>query len=430
MLEPLVAAFGRWWTRERARLYAVSAAAALLIAWLGATAARSPGRNLDGFGKFLGNDFVAFFTGARMVGSPELYDLHAQLALQRTLTDAPLGQLSPFISPPWAIPLYWPFAQGPYLTGLALWWAFGIACAVGGARALRASRPELSALPSSSFWLTLALAPGALLWLTFGQATGVALGIWCASLALALRGRDLPAGLALALLAFKPQLALPVAIPLIAARRWRALAGGAIGLCAWGALAALALPEQSVAWFGMRGELLELLRDPTYLRGGVHSIYGAANMALAPLSTSAADLVSALASLALLGSLGALWWNAGDADDDPRRLARWAVTLALGSQLCVQLFVYDLWLLVVPLWLAAAALPERARHANLPLDGGPLLGWTALVATWSFVSLPLLEGIAGALAARGLPPVAPQIGPLLLLGWSLALWRATAQERA
>ena len=95
---------------------------------------------LDSQGAFIGNDFVAFYTGASLWKNGQsqyLYDLKTQQAFQHSLVshlpDSPVVhkqyQLnSPFINPPISILLYLPFAQGGYLGGLILWGLSGFLC--------------------------------------------------------------------------------------------------------------------------------------------------------------------------------------------------------------------------------------------------------------------------------------------------------------
>ena len=209
-------------TPERVRRYPAAIAAMFLAVWLAGFAFFGLDVQRDASGKFIGNDFVAFYTGGRSLieGRTEaLYDLSAQHRFQQSLTTLPLKQTSPFISPPHATLFYAPFAAvGDYRLALLLWWAAGLICFVVSAIWARGAAPGLKARPLWQLLAVLGCAPPTLLWLGYGQATPFVFAIWSGAYALLTTGRPKAAGCALALLAFKPQLALGVVVVLIARR--------------------------------------------------------------------------------------------------------------------------------------------------------------------------------------------------------------------
>jgi hypothetical protein len=98
----------------RVRVYPRAVFAMFFALWIGSYALMRESAIVDGWGRFLGNDFMAFYTGAKlwMAGAPDLYDLDAQTSYQIAMAGRELGSVIPFISPPPALWLYLPFAQG------------------------------------------------------------------------------------------------------------------------------------------------------------------------------------------------------------------------------------------------------------------------------------------------------------------------------
>jgi hypothetical protein len=416
-------------TPDRVRVYPPVVAGLFFAIWAASYAVMRKSAILDGFGRFLGNDFMAFYTGVRlwMAGRADvLYDFEVQQAFQVEQAGQPIDFVIPFISPPNALWVYAPFAQGSYLSGLLLWWAVHIAGAVGAAWLVRRDvSPGLAAhlTVGQQAAVCLCFMP-TLMWLSFGQATGLVLLIWAGSLALLARGRDFSSGLVLALLAFKPQLALGPALVMAGGRRWAALAGGALGLGVWGGLTAWQLGPQLEVWIARGPKIAELLRADEYARWGVHSLYGFFNLLVGPLSPGLASALTGLGSLTLIGAGLWAWRGAVWAPQTADWRARAAVTLVLGSLSGLHLFVYDAMLWLIPLWLVLPDVSAR-RPADSPtpyLDGGPVLAWTGLVFWTTFLSGPLVQGQWAVMDAVGLPQVALQPSTLCVLGWCHAVW--------
>lgn len=214
-----------WLTAERARawcriLAAVSLAAA--IAWVGLSR-----DGIDRMGKPLGTDFVSFWTAARLVragdaAAPYRPATHAA-SEQAAFPTVTVGYYS-FFYPPVALLLFLPLAMLPYSAALAVWLA-GTGFAV--FACLRRLLPQRWALlPMLTFPAVLVNA---------GHGQNGFLSTACIGGGMLLRRRPLLAGMCLGALVFKPQLALLVPVGLLAARRWRMLAGASLsasGLCA------------------------------------------------------------------------------------------------------------------------------------------------------------------------------------------------------
>src|SRR5438874_13698939 len=175
----------------------------------------------------INSDWPAFATGARLIVSDpgHLYDFDAQKRVEldvtggRVLVTLGIGGILPFLAPAWVALLAVPFdALGPEIGG-RLWVLFGLLCLAGGLYFATRPRPPTAILPG------FAAVPTALMLLNAQLDGIVALGLGAA---IALWSRPFLAGLALGLTLVKPQLVLPLGLALIAARRWRVLAGWAV----------------------------------------------------------------------------------------------------------------------------------------------------------------------------------------------------------
>lgn len=175
----------------------------------------------------INSDWTPFATGAKIVMTDpsHLYDLDVQRRVQlevtggRQLVTPGIQGILPFLAPAWVALLAVPFeALGTELGG-RLWVLFGLACLALGLWLASRPRPLSAALPG------FAGVPTALLLLNAQLDGIVALGLGAA---VALWTRPFLAGLALGLTLMKPQLVLPLGLALIAAQRWRVLAGWAV----------------------------------------------------------------------------------------------------------------------------------------------------------------------------------------------------------
>ncbi|MGI4747622.1 MAG: glycosyltransferase family 87 protein [Janthinobacterium lividum] len=214
-----------WLTTERARAWCRILAAislAVTIAWVGLSR-----DGVDRMGKPLGTDFVSFWTAGRLVRAGDItapYRPATHAASEQTaFPTAPVGYYA-FFYPPVALLLFLPLAALPYLVALMVWLASTGLAALACLRCLLPQRWAL--LPMLAFPAVLVNA---------GHGQNGFLSTACFGGGMLLRRRPMLAGMCLGALVFKPQLGLLVPIGLLAARRWRMLAGAsisAIGLCA------------------------------------------------------------------------------------------------------------------------------------------------------------------------------------------------------
>src|SRR5690606_24083254 len=134
----------------------------------------------------------------------------AQRVFQRTFV-SPKTPFVPYINPPHAVLVYLPFCLGPYWLCLLSWWSAGIAAFGASAALLRRAVPGLERWSWASLCLIIFCCPATTDWLIYAQASALIALIWVGCYVSLAKGHDLRAGLILALLAFKPQLALPMA---------------------------------------------------------------------------------------------------------------------------------------------------------------------------------------------------------------------------
>ena len=196
-------------------------------------------------------DFLAHWTGGRMfIDEPVsmLYEPATQATMQDRLVGS--GGLAWFVSPPYAVWLYLPFAAMPYGVA-ALCWSLINLVLLG--IALSWVRPLLTGRMTSHhrlFILAFCASPAVFETVGSGQDSMLALIVSLGALRLLSAGRDLQAGALIALGAFKPQLLVLVPFMFIAQRRWRALAGScAAGLAILVCGLLIGGPQLYVAWY-------------------------------------------------------------------------------------------------------------------------------------------------------------------------------------
>jgi hypothetical protein len=212
----------RWLTAKRLRLWAAALAVAF---WLPVLAAP--------FKDFW--DFSAFYSAGALVGRHDLSSLFTVVDYERQLG----LPITPFVNPPAYALLYAPLASLPYGMAGCLSLAFMLACLIAavefGRRCFGLGRPM--ALLAAFAW------PPAVVGVVSGQTSSLALLLVVFVIA-GLQRRDARgdalAGIAVAALAYKPQLALPLFGLLLLRANWRALSVGLAGVVALYLLGGLA----------------------------------------------------------------------------------------------------------------------------------------------------------------------------------------------
>jgi hypothetical protein len=219
-----------WLNGHRARVYGgmVALALAAMTSWLLFAPLR------DGIP---GGDFSSFYTASMLAlgGNPAAaWDPELHAAAQQEVLGPHSGYLA-FLYPPPYLLVCWPLALLPFAAAFAVWSATTLAVALAGYGAYMRQASALRYLP-----LLLFVLPGTWIDVLAGQNGGLSLAILAAGFALVDR-RPLLGGVVLGLMVMKPQLALALPFVLVAAGRWKVLAGAALGaaallLAAWPAV--------------------------------------------------------------------------------------------------------------------------------------------------------------------------------------------------
>lgn len=236
-------------SRGRLRMYSRAAMFAVLVAFVISVAGGSGGDAASGR---LGGDFPAFYAAGSIVAAGEwssLYDPDHQLLTQQALFADSQESFLYFAYPPHVAALYRPLAALDYRLAYTVHTVVMAGLLVAALALLRPiigvlqRHMELAVIAALLFYPMLRAVTG-------GQNTALTVlliaGAW--------RGlhddNDVAAGLALGLLLYKPQFAIPLLGLLLLTRRWRAVgAGAATGLALWGIGVAAMGPTWLGSWW-------------------------------------------------------------------------------------------------------------------------------------------------------------------------------------
>lgn len=326
--------------------------ATVVLAWLvgqrnGVTAGGAP----------LFFDYATFRQAGRFAlegHASRAYDDAAMMAAQLATFPGSTTRL-PWNYPPSFQLLLMPLAAVPHAAGFI---AFGL----GGVLALLAARRRfMAALPVG----LAVLAPGVFANLLLGQNGLFALALLVVGVG-SLRQRPVVAGVALGLLALKPQLALAVPIALLASRAWRALLAAAASQAALAAVAAVGLGVD--AWWAF---LAKAAHPAAVIGGSSSSRDTVPSLGVLARQLGAGASVAALGQLVgavLAGVVLARQWRKGD---DP--LALLAGLGAASLLIAPYLRPYDLVLLLPVTALAC----RDGSQAGWVLKLAGLAAWLA-----------------------------------------------------
>jgi hypothetical protein len=333
---------------------------------------------------------------------------HGELA---SLYTDPANALQPFLNPPWfvwfCVPLgAWSSPWPPYLLCVAL----AVLGALGALLLLR----RVTAAPAGHVLTAAALLFGSAAWLgcaQTGQLSGLLLLLAAGALAAWHAGAPFTAGLLLAALAIKPNIALPLLALVAAGRQGRVLLGALAGLAL---LALSTLPLGAALWSDWRAasaQMLGLAFDGT-LAPWMHQTQLAFWAWLLP-PRSGLLLPAWLLTATLAAATAArVWWSVRRPDARARLFGQAVLALVVVSP---YLFFYDGLLLALPgLAWGFGARGFASRRAWLGC--GVLLG---LVFAWQHVQMFSHY--------TGCPPL---IGPLCLAWLLIDARDLRAAERA
>ena len=332
------------------------------------------------------NDFTFYVAAARIGlerGWPSIYDLTLQQAqLDAIGSRITIAELARYISPPPVAWLALPFTALPYEVAYWIWSALLVAALVGvwWLAAPSHGRSRLIFLAAAVGWLPVIYG------LQLGQpGLLVALGV-ASSYALLKANRPLWAGIALGLLALKPQLAFLIPAALLFARHDRAFAGSVLALGSLVAISVIALGAPGVADYQAR-------------------LNFAAGVPVNRELTLAYFLGAGAGTRAIQVAIGL--WSLVIAYRTRKRGVEWVYACALVGGMLATPYVHldDFVMLGLAAWLVLRV--ERspltwvyALAAAIAIEGEPVWG-----------PAPVLVAEAGALALLSLAALRPQPAP-------------------
>jgi len=431
--------FVGWITPDRLKLYPPHIPILLLIGW-SVSQVMGPGL-LDATGSIIGSDFIAFYTAGKFYLSGQmdkLYDLSAQYVFQKSIVSPLIYKgYCPYVNPPFVAPLFSLFANGSYVSGLILWWLFGLLLIFLSVLRLRSEMVVLKNRSIPKLLYLCFLFPSTLIWFTYAQNTPISLILYVLFFIFLRRRKDLIAGVALGLLLFKPQLALAPGLIVLINRRWSSFIGVIIGSGIWITTGLITTPKVLINYFQISQYLPNMLRlkpevsKLTHFLGfdtsqlispvwGIHSFFGFWSLLLDNVSTKSANVLYVITILSGVAYLSKVWsklkWKPATKSWD----LGVAGTFSLGLLLSPHLFTYDLMLLMLPMAIVWNHYP--CGTGDRPLDGGLLLFWAALLYITTFVGPVVTLAQVKAYRLMGLyPKFALQFSTLILLGWAFAV---------
>lgn len=291
------------WER-RLRIYPVLILVALATAFVFVILAGSGSSTASGR---VGGDFPAFYGAGSIVaagGADQLYDPAVQAAAQTEL----LGDEGGFIMYPYAphvAAAYAPLSELPYRAAYVLHSALMVSALIGALWTIRPMVPLVGRWFGATVAATVTAYP-VFIGVLGGQNTAVSLLLIAATWRAWHDDRDGVAGVALALLLFRPQYALPLIGLALLDRRWRTVAAASLGgVGVWLANAAVAGTGWLTTWYDGVRPLLEA--DAEINAANEIAPIGVL-VALFGESAIAVVIGGAISAAIVLGLMG-LWWR-------------------------------------------------------------------------------------------------------------------------
>lgn len=332
----------------------------LLVFSLGLYAMRQV---LDGpFGK----DFTMFLTGAHLLldsRASELYSLSAQTAVQHALA-GPFtypGGVLPFNYPLDVAALFVPVALFPADIAFYVWmvvqWAVLVGWVVWVIRSFRGWGEIAPSLLVISIFCFAPIVEALLM----GQMSIVSLVLWWWAFVSWRAGRDGQLGVAVALAAFKPQMALLLVVALLAQKKWRVLAVAAITEVAlWVAAVLAGGPGIVASYFDMLRLSASTAGTLGFYPEAMPNLRGLLTILGMPAETS--FWVATIAWVVSLVTVFFMWRPAGG-----NLATRFGLTAVLAVLLSPHLYMHDATLLFVAVICAVLMAGEKSERIFLPL---------------------------------------------------------------
>jgi hypothetical protein len=387
----------------RIKAYPIAILVALALATvIGTVNARNAVELRDGFG----GDYPAFYGAGKIAAAGDweaLYSLDRQVEAQQGLHPQSEGEVARFFAyPPQVASLYQPLA------GMDYYWSYLLHVALMAGALLGAIVIARPLIPWLRGHTLLAMAGALIFWpmfrtITGGSNTAFTLLAVVATWRLVHDERPVLGGLALAVLLYKPQFALPIVGLFLLRRQWRVVMGAGLGALVF------YLSGVIVRGWGWIGEWLDVASEFGRIDAEVNghssiSFIGfAENLFGVGLSPPVAVGWILAATTALI--LAALWWRRPPADLGPLM----AITMPGILLLSLHAMSHDGAVVVLSAAVAVALWPK-----------GRWLPW--IVTIW-------LLGASQALIGRlGFSPGFPMLLLVFALGWLLVAEASTVQK--
>ncbi|WP_197337900.1 glycosyltransferase family 87 protein [Ralstonia solanacearum] len=349
----------------------------------------------------VGSDFSVFWSASHiaLTDSPlHAYDLDRMMAVihQYGTLASDSDRLLPWLYPPTFLLVVLPLAL------LSFWPSYLLAMLATGAFYVKATLRLLGdrVAPQHQAWITVVGSPAVFVTVLMGQNSMLTAGLAATAVAW-LDKRPVLAGVAIGLLAIKPQLAVLFPVVLIVARAWKTLASAAVTAITFGGVSIAVCGWKTVPAFiaSVRWAQANMIDDggaawyvmPTFL---------AAARAVG-IGVTGAHWVQMLAAVLAVVAVVYVWWRT---QDTGLRIAMLATATMLMSP---YLRVYELtWLLI-----AVAGVVSHGSRFGLSGTERIILVLAWLLPLYEFVN-PLLQ--------------LPQIGPLVFAAIAVIVVRRTA----
>ena len=338
----------------------IRAGALFVVVFLGAAIVLSPnfGANFDPARGPFGGDFLQEWIGGHLVltgRADRLYDLSEVRRLQH---DPELvgyewneGRHLPMVYPPFYYALVSPLAVMPMKPAAIVWAALMVAALVAGVFLLHQTAGG-QATRMACFLPLLAIYSPLVENLTTNQKGSVVLLLFAGTYVLLRSGRPFAAGIVFGLVAFKPQLALVVALTMLVKRQWRFVAGGATAAATLLAVSLAVSDRACLDYLEFSRRTADYLHTAGYDLAKSHSWYGFFHLLMQGQPDGLIRIASGAMILATLVVLAVLLRGALRVESSgfPIQFSGLVLATILVSP---HLLTYDLTLLVLPAVLIA-----------------------------------------------------------------------------
>lgn len=379
-------------------------------------------------GNVFGHDFLSFYTAATFFLEDNLfllYNIDEQKIFHATL-DGQNVTAGAFLNPPFACLLYAPFGLGSYTQGLFAWWGVSILLLISSLFLIYKYLLETRINFRNVVLISLFFFP-TIYWLAYGQATGIIFFILVSTFVLLRKDREYSAGFMLGLLAFKPQLAIGMALPILFKGRWKAILGGITSTSIWLMLGWWLFPDLMVQYWQEREEILGYILESGYQTWQVHSIFGFSNLLFRDVSPLLADIVTWVLSMSLIAWLYWLWRPTKWDPSAPQWNLMMAISIVIGMSVAVHLYSYDLALLLIPFYITLSQLP--IRNKNTYLDAGPVYAWTVICYITTYFGGAITRGLISLSELGFDTTISLQLSTIAMIGWAISVYYYIKNEQ-